>query len=1133
MSDTNEDAAEEHRLLDLGGKISDGDGVDWEAEERETPELAPDLRRLAQLEAIARVCASASGVSPEIARRSAALHGDEVFRPEAVRSCPFEWGPLVVLEHVGSGSFGDVYRAFEPRLQREVALKLRRETQTSAATSARRFLEEARALARVRHPNVVAVHGADVQGEQVGFWTDYVPGTTLAAYLAENGPLDVAEATSIVRDVCRALAAVHAAGIVHGDVKASNVMRDRGGRILLMDFGAASWLSSDEESSGVSMVVGSPLAMAPELLAGEPASASSDLYALGVLFHQLLTGTYPYVAGDIGALAEKIERGERPAISTLRPDVPERVLAALERALAREPGQRAASAVAMEESLRAAIEGPLVRRDNLPRELDAFFGREPELAAIDRRLSAGSRLVTLVGTAGTGKTRVALRYASTIGKAVVSGAWFCDFTGAKGSDGIASVIGAALDVPLARGDAITQLGHAIAARSPCLMILDNLEHLIDSAREIVPRLVALAPGARFLATSRERLNVRGEETVLVEPLPLEAGNALFVDRACSQRPGLALESPNEAAAIREIVDLLEGIPLAIELAAARMRVMSPVQLRERIHDRFRVLTGGAQDRHATLRAAIDASWDLLQPWERAAFMQCSVFEGGFTLEAAEFVIDLRETFDAPWTADVVQSLVDKSLLRVLDDQSAAEGDPPRFAMFASLRDYAREKLEAGRGHDASLRETADRHRSWYARWAGDESRVALRGDGSERKRRQLAREVGNLEVALRNAVHDGDAVAAVSLYRAAWTVFGTRGPLGAGITLGRVVLRLPLSEAQRAAVLMNLGQAEWYVGKLEIAQGHLEEALAIARASADRRLEGSALSSLGGLCLQRGRMEEARVALDAALAIAREGGDLPSEAIVLGTLGTLHRDAGRFDDALVSYEAALGLARATANRSLEGTILGNLGLLRHDHGSLEAARDDYDAALRIHRAVGNRRFEAIILGNLGNLHYHHGDFDEARESYGAALELARAAGNRPFEGVVLANLAELLRDQGLLDEALAHCEASLVVVREVGLRRIEGAVLGNYAFLLLEQGHTEGARAAVSEGESILRQTGDGSELCKLLCTRAEIEHAAGDAAAARDTLSEIETRVMDLGPRLGPDLERSLSKLRATLSGS
>jgi serine/threonine-protein kinase len=323
--------------------LADGVEVDWAALETFT---ASDVerRRYRNLRLVARV---------------AELHRTLVLNdvgdgPAAgpvghLLATPGAWGHLEVEERIAGGAFGDVYRATDPHLNREVALKLLRLDVSTGQPD--RLLDEARALARVRHPNVVTVYGADVRDSRAGLWMEFVHGRTLESWVQAHGALGPGEATTLGVDLCRALAAVHGAGLVHGDVKAQNVMREDGGRTVLMDFGAGR-----VQGANVVALAGTPLYLAPEVLAGGPATPRSDIYSLGVLLFHLLTRAYPYSAADLDGLRAAHADGSRARLRDLRPDLPDDLVRAVDRALEADPARRFATAGEMEQGLAQALQ---------------------------------------------------------------------------------------------------------------------------------------------------------------------------------------------------------------------------------------------------------------------------------------------------------------------------------------------------------------------------------------------------------------------------------------------------------------------------------------------------------------------------------------------------------------------------------------------------------------------------------------------------------------------------------------------------------------------------------------------------------------------------------------------------------
>jgi hypothetical protein len=346
--------------------VSDGTPVDWKEEMAARPELSSTLLGLKRLEKVRAAhegspepAGSSPGGSSDSERATKTWHAAttrSVSAAERPGSQPiFRWGPLDVLEKVGEGSGGEVFRAYDPSLETEFALKLRKTDDALGSATVTEFLAEGRRLARVRHPNVLVVHGADVHTGRMGIWTDLVRGKSLEAYLKQHGPLSAREATLIGLDLCRALAAVHAAGLVHRDVKTSNVMREEGGRIVLMDFGSMTELLPPGERRADAGPQGTPLTMAPEQLRGETAERAADLYALGVLLYRMVSARYPIEAKTVPELREKHARGDRVPLRDRRADLPLDFVQVVDRALAPDPRQRYSSAGEMERALAATL----------------------------------------------------------------------------------------------------------------------------------------------------------------------------------------------------------------------------------------------------------------------------------------------------------------------------------------------------------------------------------------------------------------------------------------------------------------------------------------------------------------------------------------------------------------------------------------------------------------------------------------------------------------------------------------------------------------------------------------------------------------------------------------------------------
>ena len=482
---------------------------------------------------------------------------------------------------------------------------------------------------------------------------------------------------------------------------------------------------------------------------------------------------------------------------------------------------------------------------SLPAERDSFVGRREPLAELAERFGAGARLISVLGIGGSGKTRLATRYAWQWLGDFPGGAWFCDLSAARGVDGIVYAVAQGLDLPLGKGDPVAQIGQAIAGRGACLVILDNFEQVARHADETLGRWLDRAADAQFLVTTREVLGLAGEATLALKTLPPAEAAALFVQRAADAGAAAIAPEGVDGEAIPRLVSLLDGLPLAIELAAARARLMQPRALLARMDQRFRLLSagGGRRDRQATLRATFDWSWEMLSATEKTGLAQLSVFEGGFTLEAAEAVLDLTGGDGAPaWTVDTLQSLVDKSFVR-----PAANG---RFGLLGTVQEYAAEHLRtAGRypssGPDA-LAAALQRHGACFANWPPPRNGAAP------------TLETENLIVACRRAVARGDADIAVATLEHAWTALQLHGPFSAGVDLGRAARALAgLTAAQRAGSDIVVGMALDATGQVDAARVVLEAALPLARSANDLRLQTRARIGLGTLHANEARADQA------------------------------------------------------------------------------------------------------------------------------------------------------------------------------------------------------------------------------------------------------------------------------------
>ncbi|MBT6432862.1 MAG: tetratricopeptide repeat protein [Deltaproteobacteria bacterium] len=745
------------------------------------------------------------------------------------------------------------------------------------------------------------------------------------------------------------------------------------------------------------------------------------------------------------------------------------------------------------------IRTPDLNKTNLPTRLNSFIGRQTELQAIAQLFSQGKRMVTILGAGGTGKTRLCQRFGAISLGDFPGGVWFCDLTQATTLDGIVGAIGKALDMTLTQQDPIEAIAKTLNSRGRALLIIDNFEQVASFAVDTLGRWLNRTLKACFLVTSRERLRLEGESIFYLDPLSKDEAVSLFAERARAVRPNFNITDANRKF-VEEIVERLDFMSLAIELAASRSRMMPPETMVKRLAERFKLLKGERRDqeaRQATLSGAIEWSWQLLEPWEQYGLAQCSAFRGGFTLEAAESILDVDQWDDAPWTIDLIQALHDKSLLRMVEPVTGHE----RFVMYESIRQFAAEKLsQAGAvldptnatlTHAEAAAQLSERHGRYYARFGQQEYRKGMFQHGGVERSRLLQLELDNILSGFRHAYNNQRTQVACELYFAANEILTIRGPIKLASEIAARVLSLP-NVQQKDAIMVFLNQ-------------------------------GKTLRLLG-------KNDSAKRAYESALELSRESRDRPGEAQALGGLGIIYQWQGDFAQAKLHYKAALAIHRQEGNRQREGSIVGYLATVHRLEGDLDEAQTYYEAGLAVQRQLGNRRSEAIVLGNLGTLHKERGRMEEARGVYEAALDAFQATGNRLNEAIALANLGNLLLDMGDVSAALTNLKNAVNTAQELSFAG-EGAFLGGLAMAHMQQGEMAEARTCIDRGNIEIKKLNYKIEEGLFISRRGLLEFAEGNRDEALGSYAEAQKIADELPSVGGSDFGKVLNKLKLVLS--
>jgi predicted ATPase/serine/threonine protein kinase len=795
---------------------------------------------------------------------------------------------------------------------------------------------------------------------------------------------------------------------------------------------------------------------------------------------------------------------------------------------------------------------PSQRKTNVAAPATSFIGRDDDLSALHDELRQ-SRLVTIAGPPGAGKSRLALEYVLRHGAAFLGnaagGAWLCDLSRASELDDLVRSVAALLEVSLAdaraQADPAGHLGSVLVARGPSLLVLDNFEQLVSAAAPAVARWLRAAPELSVIVTSRVRLGLPGETCFELGglELPDAADRAsvesdalrLFVERARAARRDFA-PSDAERAQIAELVSRLDGLPLAIELAGARMGVLGPKQLLERLGKSLDILRGSA-GRASTLRVTLDWSWKLLSAAEQDALAQAALFHGGFSLEAAEAVIDLSRHDAAPEVVDALEALRNSSLLRcwALDELPGEL----RFGLLEIVRVHAEEKL-AESGHWPAA---AERHARYFetlgAEWQGQ----VERSRGPEFLRR-LALALPNLSAVHRRAL-SAPAPSPAELERAlrialsVEPVFYMRGPTGPCLSMLDEVFAHPMQGVDPRLVALALkarGRALRDLGRSEESRAELERALEIARKLGDRSLEARVLGHVGFGLKARGQTEEALSAFLSARDAAAQAGDRRTEGMLEEAVGAALSALGRLDQAAAAYDQALLIHDQIGNRYSAASTLALRAEVSRANGQPEAARADLERALQVYAEFGERRHEGLALRDLGILHQEQARFDAARSALERALVRHREFGGRSFLPSALLALAGLEREQAHLLEARRLAEQALEIARNLTDKEHVIQALIALGGINSALGRAPAADQALAEAGEQLASFADPS-LARLL----EIESghavlAGGDRDGAAERLERARAAPIAARPameRLALRLlARALEQNRPTASG-
>lgn len=701
----------------------------------------------------------------------------------------------------------------------------------------------------------------------------------------------------------------------------------------------------------------------------------------------------------------------------------------------------------------------------LPVPLTPLIGREHEVATVVRLLRRKQvRLVTFTGPGGTGKTRLALQVASELGSVFAGGEVFVSLASLTDSMLVIPTIAQALGIRESTEQSVFARLIEILQGKPILLLLDNFEQIVEAASQVA-ELLAACPQLKLLVTSREVLHVRSEREFAVPPLALPdpahlpkpaalartPAVALFLQRAQAARPEFKLTSTN-AKAVAEVCVRLDGLPLAIELAAARMKLLSPRTLLARLDKPLNVLTGAARDmpaRQQTLRNTIEWSYHLLNVREQRVFRWLSVFVGGCTLQAAEAVC-AGAGDEAGQVLDDIASLIDKSLLKRLEQPGSEEQEDQRLLMLETIREYGQETLIAsGEGHEAW-----QAHADYFLHLA-EEAEPALKGPLLVDWLEKLEREHGNLRAALRHALESGSAEVALRLGIALERFWVVRGQRNEGLAFLQNALAgsAGVADEIRAKALLAAARLAFNQSNYDQGETLAQESLALFRRLGDRRGIALSLNRLGVAAWRRGDFRSARVLLEEDLALFREMGDRDRVAWSLFMHGLLENKQGEYDSAGSRFEESLELFRELGNkRGVAASLTQLAGTLFVSQGNQEMVYPLLKQGLSLDREVGDKEGMAVVSLLLGWVALKQGDAATARVRIEESLAFYREMENREGMAEALVMLGKVEAARG--DHAFARSlyEESLSMAREIGDRELIASGLEGLAGAVATQG---------------------------------------------------------------------------------
>lgn len=1069
---------------------------------------------------------------------------------------------------IGKGGMGTVYRALDLQTGLPVAVKhLKPELVANDPSQVERFAREGEALRQLNHPNIVKVLATAEENNQHYIIMEYMEGGSLRELLDRQPQLPLKQVVGISLELADALTRAHHLHIIHRDIKPGNVLLAEDGTPRLTDFGIAH-IGNQSRITQAGTLTGTYAYLSPEACNGLALDGRTDIWSFGVLMYEVLAGEHPFEKDQVAATLSAILSQEPADLTQLRPDTPPHLIYLIEQMMVKNRENRISSVRLVGAELEAIQQGvdtpsklvggfrsrfatptptgTATPRHNLPNQPTPFIGRTEELAEIAERLAnPACRLLTLVGPGGIGKTRLGLQAAENAlsGKSRLSsdsplspeshsrfanGVFFVALAPLHSAESLVPTIAEAVGFSFYRSSDPDNIGSNprqqlldYLQEKQMLLVVDNFEHLLGGVH-LMDEILSTAPNVKLLVTSRERLNMQGEWVLNIKGMSFPAdvepdmqatgvkgysAVQLFLNNAQRLEASFTLNKDNEAAVIR-ICQLVGGLPLGIELAAAWVQMLTPNEIAEEIESSFDFLETtmrNVPERHRSIRAVFDYSWGLLQPPERDFMSKLSVFQGGFTREAAAAIT----TNGRPAaTLPLLSLLVNKSLL-----QRRVDG---RYQLHELLRQFAAEKLgslstngEHGDNEpETTGHQVCSAHSRYYLKQV-IEREHDLNGRKQQAALAELETEVENIRAAWRWAVSNRQEAAISEAQGGLSALFWEQNWLQDGAELfAQAANNLIENQVDNPLLIHQLQTHEagyrLISGESIRAVEQFEKLLAFFRELQSESDEANVLTWLGVVKSRLAKLDEATEDLNAALEIYRRRGDDDGIAAVLFQLGFITNDQGHYEKSVAGYDEALALRRKTGNLTAITNILHNLAFVAYRQGDVETARAHAEEALALNQLMNNQAGISAAISRLGLIAGLAGDYQAAYDNYLETLTINRELGNPNTIVNSITNLSHVTFKMGRFEESEKFAGELLLLAEKINNRWTMLYAHNNVGLALAALGRYEEARHHLLKGLEIARDMRAVPIALETLTGMAQLFIQEGDKAFALELCSHI-----------------------------